>query len=158
MLAPWKESCDKPGQHIKKQRHRFADKDLHRQSYGCSGSYMRMWELNHKECWVLKNRCFQIVVLESPLDCKEVKPVSPKGNQPWVFTERTDAEAEASILWPHDGKSWLISQTPLSRDSPGKNTGVDCHALLQGIFPTQGSNLCLLHWQSPALREHVVGE
>ena len=72
-----------------------------------------MWELVHKECWAPKNRCFWTVMLnktfESPLECKEIKPVNPKGNQPWVFTGRTDAEAEAAIFWPCDGKSWLIA-------------------------------------------------
>ena len=71
-----------------------------------------MWELGHKEDWALKNWCFQTVVrektLESPLDSKEIKPVNPKGNQPWIFIGRADAEAEALILWPPDAKSWLI--------------------------------------------------
>ena len=71
-----------------------------------------MWELNHKESWVLKNRCFWTVVLEktleNPLDCKEIKPVNPKGDQSWIFTGRTDAEAETPILWPPDVKSQLI--------------------------------------------------
>ena len=71
-----------------------------------------MWELDHKEDWVLENWCFQIVVLEktleSPLANKEIKPVNPKGNQPWIFTERTEAEAEAPVLWPPEAKSWLI--------------------------------------------------
>ena len=75
-----------------------------------------MWELDHKESWALKNWCFQIVVLEktleSPLDCKEIKLVNPKGNQPWIFNGRTDAEAEASILWPPDVKSRLIGKDP----------------------------------------------
>ena len=70
-----------------------------------------MWELNHKESWVLKNRCFWTVVLEktleNPLDCK-IKPVNPKGDQSWIFTGRTDAEAETPILWPPDVKSQLI--------------------------------------------------
>ena len=73
-----------------------------------------MWELDHKEDWALKNWCFQIVVLEetleSPLDSKDIKPVNPKGNQPWIFTARTDAEAEAPILWPPDLKSRLIGK------------------------------------------------
>ena len=75
-----------------------------------------MWELDHKENWAPKNRCFRIVVLEktleSPLDCKEIKPVNPKGNQSWIFIGRTDAEAETPILWPSDGKNWLIREDP----------------------------------------------
>ena len=76
-----------------------------------SSSQVQMWELDHKESWAQKNWCFQTVVLEktleSPLDCKEIKPVSPKGNQPWMFIGRTDAEAEAPIVWLPDVKSWL---------------------------------------------------
>ena len=83
-LAPWKKSYDQPRQHIKKQRHYFADKGLHSQSYGFSSSHIRMWELDHKEGRVLRNWCFQTVVLEktleSPLDFKEIKPVNHKGN------------------------------------------------------------------------------
>ena len=109
MLAPWKKSCNKLRQHVKKQRHHFANKDLYSQSYGFSSSHVWMWELYHKEGWALKNRCFQIVVLEktldSPMDNKEIKPVNPKGNQSWLFTVRTDAEAEAPILWLPDAKS-----------------------------------------------------
>ena len=75
-----------------------------------------MWELNHKEGWVPKNLYFWIVVLEktleSPLDCKETKPVNPKGNQTWIFIGRIDAEAEALILWPPAGKSQLIGKDP----------------------------------------------
>ena len=75
-----------------------------------------MWELDDQEAWAPKNWCFQIVVLEetleSPLDCTEIKPVHPKRNQPWVFIGKTDAEAEASILWPPDGKSWLTGKDP----------------------------------------------
>ena len=81
-------------------------------NYGFSRSHVWMWELDHKEGWVLENWCFWTVVLEktleSPLDCKEIKTVNPKGNQPWIFFGRTDAEAEAPILWPPDVKSWLI--------------------------------------------------
>ena len=90
--------------------HHFADKSLYSQSY----SHVWMWELDHKEGWVLKNWCFQIVVLEktleSLLDCKKIKPVNPKGNQPWIFIGRTDAEAP--ILWPPDVKSSLIGKDP----------------------------------------------
>ena len=85
-LASWKKSYGKPRQHIKKQRHYFANKGLYSQSYGFSSSHVWMWELDYEEGWVLKNRCFQIVVLEktleSPLDYKEIKPINPKGNQP----------------------------------------------------------------------------
>ena len=75
-----------------------------------------MWELNYKASWVLKNRCFWIVVLEktleSPLDCKEIQPVHPKGNQSWIFIGRTDAEAEKPIIWPPDAKNQLICKDP----------------------------------------------
>ena len=86
------------------------------QSYSFSSSCVQMWELDHKEGWVPKNWCFQTVVLEktleSPLDGKEIKPVHPRGNQPWVFIGRTDAKAEAPILWPPDTKSQLIGKAP----------------------------------------------
>ena len=75
-----------------------------------------MWELNYKESWAPKNWCFWTVVLEktpeSPLDCKEIQPVHPKGNQFWIFIGRTDAEAETPILWPPDAKNWLIGKDP----------------------------------------------
>ena len=75
-----------------------------------------MWELDYKESWMLKNSCFWTVVLEktlqSPLDCKEIQPVNPKGNQSWIFIGRTDAEAETLILQPLDVKSWLIGKDP----------------------------------------------
>ena len=99
---------------MKKQRQHFADKGPYNQSYGFSNSHVQMWELDHKEDWVPKNWCFQTVVLEkaleSPLDYKEIKPVNPEGNQPWIFIGRT--EAEVPILWPPDAKSWLIGKAP----------------------------------------------
>ena len=110
MLAPWKKSYGKPRQCVKKQRYHFADKDPCSQSFGFSSSHVCMWKLDDKEGWVLKNLCFWIVVLESPLDCK-IKLVSPKGNQPWIFIGKTDAEAEAPILWLPDVKSWLTGKT-----------------------------------------------
>ena len=80
-----------------------------------------MWELDHKESWVPKNWCFWTVVLEktlgSPLDCKEIKPFNSKGNQSWIVTGRTDAEAEAPSLWPPYAKNWLIGKNP----DPGKD-------------------------------------
>ena len=99
-----------------KNRDHFADKGPYGQSYGFSSSYARMWELDYKGGWVLKNWCFWTVVLEkileSPLDCREIKPVNPKGGQPWIFTGRTDSEAEAPVLWPLDAKSRLIGKDP----------------------------------------------
>ena len=114
MLAPWKKSYDQPRQRIKKQRHYFADKGLYSQTYDFSTSHVWIGELDHKEGWTSKNLCFWTVVLEksfeSPLDCKEIKPVNPKGNQSWIFIRRTDAEAP--ILWPPDVKGWLIRKDP----------------------------------------------
>ena len=114
MLAPWKKSYDKPRQCIKKWRCDFADKGTSSQSYGFSSSHVRMRELNHKEGWAPKNWYSQTVVLEktleSPLDCKDIKPGNSKGTQPWIFLERTDAEAP--ILWPPEAKSWLLKKDP----------------------------------------------
>ena len=129
--CPWKKSYDKPRQHIKKQRYHFADKGLSSQSFGFSSSHVWMWELNHKEGWVVKNWCFWIVVLkktlQSPLDSKEIKPVNPKGNQPWIFTGRTDADAEAKalILWSPYKKSRLIGKdTHAGKDWGQEERGV----------------------------------
>ena len=103
---------------FKKQRHHFADKSLRSQSYIFSSGHERMWELDHKEGWELKNWCFWIVVLEktleSPFDSKEIKTVNPKGNQPWIFTGRIDIEDEAEppTLRLPDAKSWLIRKAP----------------------------------------------
>ena len=116
MLAPWKKTYDQPREHIKKQRHYFADKGPSSQSYGFSSGHVWMWELDYKESWVPKNWCFWPVVLEktleSPLDCKEIKPVNPKGNQSWIFIGRTDAEAEAPILWASDTKNCFPGKDP----------------------------------------------
>ena len=116
MLAPWKKCYDQIRQHIRKQRHYFANKGPSSQGYGFSSSHVWMWELDYKESWALKNWCFQTVVLEktlqSPLDCKEIQPVHPKGDQSWVFIGRTDVEAETPILWAPDAKSWLIWKDP----------------------------------------------
>ena len=105
-----------PRQHIKKQRHYFANKGPSGQGYGFSSSHVWMWESDYKESWVLKNWCSWTVVLEktleSPLDCKEIQPVYPKGDQSWVFTGRTDVEAETPILWPPDAEIWLIWKYP----------------------------------------------
>ena len=105
--------ADQPRQHIKKQRHYFANKS---QSYVFSSGHVWMWELDYKESWGAKNWYFRTVVLEktleSSLDCKEIHPVHPKGDQSWIFIGRTDAKVEAPILWPPDAKSWLIRKHP----------------------------------------------
>ena len=120
MLTPWKKSYDQPRQHIKKQRHYFADKDLSSQSYGFSSSQVWMWYyiglfiLDYKKSWGLKNWYFRTMVLqktlESPLHCKKIQPVHPKGDQSWIFIGRTDAKAETSVLWPPVAKNWLIGK------------------------------------------------
>ena len=114
-LAVWKKSSDQPRQHIKKQRHYFAYKSQSSQSYGFSSNHVWMWEFHYKESWALKNWSFSTMVLEkipeSPLDCKEIQPIHPKGNQSWIFI-RSDAEAETPILWPPDVKNWLIWKDP----------------------------------------------
>ena len=100
MLTPWKENYDQPRQHIQKQRHYFANKGLSSQVYGFSSGHVWMWKLDCEESWAAKNWCFSTVVLEktfeSPLDCKEIQPVRPKGDQSWVFIGRTDVEPENS--------------------------------------------------------------
>ena len=116
MLAPGKRSYDKPRWHIIKQRHYSADQGSSSQSCGFSSSHVWMWKLDYKESWAPKNWCFWTVVLEktlgNPLDWKEIKPFNPKGNLSWIFTGRTDAEAEAPLLWSPDAKSWLIWKDP----------------------------------------------
>ena len=96
------EKLYQPRQHIKKQRHNFANKGLSSQGYGFSSGHVWMWELDYEENWVPKNWCFWIVVLEktleSPLDCKEIQPVHSEGDQPWDFSGRNDGKAEAPVL------------------------------------------------------------
>ena len=113
MIASWQESYDKPRQWVKKQRQHFTDKGLYSQDYGLSSSHIWLLELDHKGR-IPKNWCFWTVVLEKtledPLDSKEIKPVHPKGNQPWILIRRTNDEAEAPILWSHDANSQLIGK------------------------------------------------
>ena len=101
---------------ILKSRHNFANKGPSSQSYGFSSGHVWMWELDYKESWAPKNWCFWAVVLEktleSPLYCKEIQPVHPKGSQFWIFIGRSDAEAETPILWPPDVKNWLLGKDP----------------------------------------------
>ena len=115
-----KDSCSleeklwQPRQHIKKETY-FANKCPSCQGYGFSGGHVWIWELDYKESWAPKNWCFWTVVLEktleSPLDCKEIQPVHPKGNLSWIFTGRTNVEAETPILWLPGAKNWLIWKT-----------------------------------------------
>ena len=106
------ESYDQPRQHIKKQRHYFVNKGPSSQGYGFSSSHVWMSELDYKESWVPNNWIVWTAVLEkavkSPLDCKEIQPIHPKGTQSWIFIGRTNVEAETPILWPPDVKNWLI--------------------------------------------------
>ena len=110
---------------VLKWRHHFADKSSYSQSYGFSSSHVWMWVLDHKEDWAPKNWWFQIVVLEktleSPLDCKEIKPVNSKGNQSWMFIGRT--VAQAPIFWPPDVKSQLIRKDSDAGKDWGKEKG-----------------------------------
>ena len=144
MLAPCKKSYDQPRQHAKKQRHYFAKKGPFSQSYGFSSSHVWMWELNYKESWAPKNWCFRTVVLEntleSPLDCKEIQLVHPKGNQSWMFIGRTDTEAETPILWPLDGKDWKRPWwwERLKAGGKGDDRGWDCWML----WPTRWTWVC----------------
>ena len=130
MLAPWKKGYDQLRQHIKKQRHYFANKVLSSQSYDFSSGHVWMWELDYKESWAPKNWCFWTVVLkrtiESPLDWKESQPVHPEGDQSWIFIGRTDVEAKTPILCPSDAKNWLFGKDPdAGKDWEGDNRGWD---------------------------------
>ena len=165
MLPPWKESYDQPREFIRKQRHYSASKGPSSPGYGFSFDDVWMWELDYKESWVLKNWWFGTVLLEktlqSPLDCKEIKPVNSKGDQSWVFIGRTDFEAETPILWPSDVKSWLIWKDP----DAGKDWGqeqkwvtedemVEWHHWLKGhefewtpgVGDGQGGLVCCSPW------------
>ena len=121
ILAPWKKSYDTPRQCIKKKKHHFVDNVLYSQSYGFSSSHVWMWQLDYKESQAPKNWWFWIVLLEKTferlLDCKEIKPVHPKGNQSWIVIGGTEAETETPILWPPDVNNWLIWKDP----DPGKD-------------------------------------
>ena len=127
--APWKKGYDQPRQCIKKHRHYFANKDPSSQGYGFSSGHVWMWELDYKESWAQKSWCFWTVVLEktlvSPLDCKEIQPVHPKGDQSWAFIGRSDAKAKTPIPWPPHVKSWLFGKdSDVGRDRGQEETGM----------------------------------
>ena len=127
-------------------RHHFSDKGLYSQSYGFSSNHVWVWELDHKEGWLLKNCCFWTVVLgrtlESPLHCKEIQPVNPKGNKSWIFIGRTDAEAEAPILWPPEVKNWLLGKIlVLGKIEGGRRRGRQRMRWLDGITDSMDMSL-----------------
>ena len=134
MLVPWKKSYDKPRQHIKKQKHYFTNKGPSSQSYGFSSSHVRMWELDYKESWVPNNWCwcFWTVVLEtleSTLDSKEIKPANPKGNPPWIFIGRTDAEVKLQyfghLMWRTNSLEKTLMLERLKAGGERDNRGWD---------------------------------
>ena len=142
-----KKSYDQPRQHIKKQRYYFANKGPSSQSCGFSNSQEWMWGLDYKESWALKNWCFWTVVLEktleTPLGCKEIQPVHPKGNQSWVFIGRTDAEVP--ILWLPHAKSRLIGKDPdAGKDWRKRRKGWQRMRWLDGITNPMDMNLSKL--------------
>ena len=166
MLAPWKKSCDHPRQHIKKQRHYFANKGPSSKAmvfpvvtYGYEN-----WTKKKGERWRIGCFFFWTVVLEktleSPLDCKEIKPVHSKGNQSWIFIGRTDAEVEAPIFWPPGAKNWLIRKYPdtgkdwrqekgtTEDEMAGYHHWLNEHEFEQapGVGDGQGSLVCCSPW------------
>ena len=148
-LVLWKKSYDQPRQHTKKQRHYFADKCPSSQSYGFSTGHVLMWKLGYKEGWAPKNWGFWTVVLEktleSPLGCKEIQPVHPKGDQSWIFIGRTDAEVETPIFWPCGLKNWLIWKDPdAGKDGGRRRRGWQRMRQLNGITDSMHMSLSKL--------------
>ena len=164
MLAPWKESYDKSRQCIKKQRHQSADKGVNSSRYDFPSGYVCMWELDHKEDWTLKNRYFWILVLEktleSPLDCKEIHPVHPKGNQPWILMEwlmlklnlqyldqlmqRADSLEKTLMLGKNEGKRWRGWQSIKWLDCVTDSIGMNLSKLRE-IVKDRGAWHAIVH-------------
>ena len=162
-IASWQESNDKTRQCVEKQRHYSADKDPYSQGYGVPSGHIWLWELDRKEGRTPKNWCLWIVVPEktpeSPMDSKEIKPVSFKGDQPWIFTGRTDAEAEVPVFWSPDansqligkvhGKDWGQKEKRASEDEmAGQHHWCDEHEFGQtpGAGEGQGGLACCSPW------------
>ena len=139
---------DQPRQHIKKQRHYFTNKVPSSESYGFSSSHVWVWDLHSKESWVPKNWCFWTVVLEktleSPLDSKEMQPIHPKGNQSWIFIERTDSEAEPLILGHLMRRADSFEKTLMLGKIVGGRSGWQGMKCLAGITDSMDMSLSKL--------------
>ena len=165
MPNSWKGSYDQPRQHIKKQRQYFANKGPCSKGYGFSSSHVWMWELDYKENWMLKNWCFWPVVLEktleSPLDCKEIQPVHPKGDHSGCSLEGLMLKLNLQYFWPPDVKSWLIWKDPDAEKDWGQEEKgttedemvgwhhqLDGHGFgwTPGVGDRQGGQACCSSW------------